>query len=174
MNKLWYFVVYISDQSYYQILFLIKQRKMIAVKTFNIIHSKIFGVLTVLLIFLFSSCAQKSEFLRSSVVPAAHGTVKVKKDKNLNYNIDIAIEDLAEVEKVFSGNYSYIVWMENEDGETDKLGKLVSSTGFLSDKRKAKLETISTSEPRQIFVTAERNQNAIAPGNNLILRTRKF
>lgn len=112
--------------------------------------------------------------MRSSVVPAAHGAVKVKKDDNRNYNINVDVEDLAEVEKVYSGNYSYVVWMETENGNTEKLGKLISSTGFLSDKRKAKLETVSTFEPIKIFITAERDENARQPGNKLVLRTRDF
>lgn len=143
-------------------------------KTTSFVHRNTVSILFIVLLFLFSSCARKTSFVQSSVVPAAHGEVKVKKDLNRNYKIDIEVKDLAQVEKVYSRNHSYIVWMETEDGDTEKLGQLISSTGFLSSKRKAELETVSTSEPRQIFITAERNQNARFPGNKLVLRTRDF
>lgn len=143
-------------------------------KTTSFVHRNTASILFIVLLFLFSSCARKTSFVQSSVVPAAHGEVKVKKDNNQNYNIDVEVKDLAEVEKVYSRNYSYVVWMETEDGDIQKLGQLISSTSFLSNKRKAELETVSTSEPRQIFVTAERNENARAPGNQLVLRTRDF
>jgi hypothetical protein len=112
--------------------------------------------------------------VQSSVVPAAHGTVKVKKDDNQNYKIDVKVTDLAEVEIVHSGNHTYVVWMETDNGDTEKLGRLVSSTSFLSNQRKAGLETVSSVEPVRIFITAERDRDARFPNNKLILQTRNF
>lgn len=53
------------------------------------------GAFSVFMIFSFSSCARKISFSNSSVVPAATGKVKVKKDKNDNYRINVDIEHLA-------------------------------------------------------------------------------
>ena len=120
------------------------------------------------------SCAQKASFMQSSVVPAAEGKVKIKQDNNQNYKIDVDITNLAEVEKVYSKNYSYVVWMETDEGRIEKLGQLVSSDGLFSKKLKASLETVSSYEPAKVFVTAERNENTLNPGNRVVLRTRNF
>jgi len=133
-----------------------------------------FSTVFILSAFLLSACSQIAAFQQSSVAPAAHGKVKVKKDDNRNYNISVEVTDLAEVEKVYSKNFSYIVWMETDKGRTKNLGKLVSSKGFLSGQRKAKLETVSTIEPVKIFITAERDENESQPGNRTVLETRKF
>lgn len=125
-------------------------------------------------VFVLGSCSQQAAFMQSSVVPAAHGDVKVKKDDNQNYKIDVKVTDLAEVEKVYSRNHAYIVWMETDDGDTEKLGQLVSSKGFFTNQRKAELETVSSIEPVRLFITAERDKNVRYPSNKMILRTRTF
>jgi len=125
-------------------------------------------------IIIIGSCSRKATFQQSSVVPAAHGNVKVKKDDNRNYKINIEISDLAEVEKVYSRRFSYFAWMETDDGRIENLGKLISSTGFLSSQRKAKLETTSSFEPSKIFITAEREDKPRQPGNRVVLRTSNF
>ncbi len=131
-------------------------------------------ILLIAFLITVGSCARRATFQQSSVVPAAHGSVKVKKDDNRNYRIDVEISDLAEVEKVYSRNYSYFVWMETEEGEVENLGNLVSSKGFFSNQRKAELETVSRLKPSRIFITAEREERPRQPGNRVILRTRNF
>lgn len=131
-------------------------------------------ILLIAILFIFGSCSRKAVFQQSSVVPAAHGDVKVKKDNNQNYRIDVEVSDLAEVEKVYSKNHAYIVWMETDDGDTQKLGQLISSKGLFSNQRNAQLETVSTDEPVRIFITAERDKNARYPNNKMILRTKNF
>ena len=112
--------------------------------------------------------------MQSSVVPAAEGKVTVKKDNNQNYNIEVDITNLAEVEKVYSQNFTYIVWMETVEGRIEKLGQLVSSDGLFSKKLKASLETVSSFEPAKVIVTAERNEETRQPANRVVLRTRNF
>lgn len=133
-----------------------------------------FQILLISSLIIVGSCARKATFQQSSVVPAAQGDVKVKRDNNRNYKIDVEISDLAEVEKVYSRNYSYFVWMETEEGEIESLGKLVSSKGFLSNQRKAELETTTRFKPTRIFITAERDEKPRQPGNRVILRTSNF
>ena len=55
--------------------------------------SVLFPLITVL---FFESCANKITFLDSSVVPAAQGSIKIKKDKNNNYNIQLNLTSLAD------------------------------------------------------------------------------
>jgi hypothetical protein len=59
--------------------------------------------------------ARKGRFQTSTIVPAARGDVKVTKDENKNYLIQIKLENLAEVKRLDSSNEAYVVWMETDD-----------------------------------------------------------
>lgn len=132
------------------------------------------GVLATVMVFSFTSCAKKVNFLTSSIVPAAQGYVKVKRDNNENYVIKIEISNLAEVERLQSAKSNYVVWMETDRGRTENLGQLNSSSGFLSKNLKASMETVSSYKPAKIFITAEDNTNVQYPGNQVILTTTEF
>lgn len=132
------------------------------------------GVLATVMVFSFTSCAKKVNFLTSSIVPAAQGYVKVKRDNNENYVIKIEISNLAEVERLQSAKSNYVVWMETDRGRTENLGQLNSSSGFLSKNLKASMETVSSYKPTKIFITAEDNTNVQYPGNQVILTTTEF
>ncbi len=127
-----------------------------------------------LMLFYFSSCAKKVSFQSSSIVPAAKGTVKVKKDKNNNYKINISLTNLAEPKNLQPSKSTYVVWMETSDNGTRNIGQINSSTGFLSSKLKANFETVSAFKPIKIFITAEDEANIQYPGNQLILSTTNF
>ena len=47
-----------------------------------------------MIVLLFSACAKKINLNTSSKVPAARGFIKVKKDKNKNYAIDVKVNAL--------------------------------------------------------------------------------
>ena len=126
------------------------------------------------MILLVTSCATNVSFLNSSVVPAAKGTVKIKKDNNKNYQINLEIKDLAEVERLQSSKQMYVVWMETERGIYENLGQLHSSTGFMSKQHTASLESSSPYKPVRIFVTAENESNVQNPDSKEILTTDKF
>jgi hypothetical protein len=121
-----------------------------------------------------TSCAQKIKFMNSSVVPAAQGYVKVKTDNNKNHHIKIEIRDLADVERLNTSKVSYVAWMETDQGRTENIGQLNSSSGFMSKQMKASLETVSSFMPTKIFVTAEEFVNAQYPGDRVILTTDRF
>ena len=121
-----------------------------------------------------ASCATSESFLNSTVVPAATGEVKVKKDRNQNYIIKLEIDDLAAVERLQTSKQTYVVWMETERGNTENIGQLKSSTGFLSKQHTASLEATSPFKPVRIFVTAENESNARYPDQNVILTTDTF
>ena len=55
-----------------------------------------------------ASCAQKVNFLISTVTPAAKGNVKVKKDSNKNYRIKIHIVNLAEPARLSPPRTAYV------------------------------------------------------------------
>lgn len=141
-------------------------------------NSPVKGILLVvfaaMMIIPFTSCAKKYTFLSSSVVPAANGYVKLKKDNNKNYIIKVEVSDLAEVEKVQSSQTTYIVWMETDEGNVENLGQLKSSTGFLSKRHTASLETVSSYRPVKVFITTENGTNVQYPGEQIVLRTDTF
>lgn len=147
------------------------------IKTINmklVIRNLAIVLVSAATLFFFSSCARKVSFLTSSVVPAAEGTVKVKKDNNKNYDIKIEINNLAEPDRLEPSKKTYVVWMDTDDNVTKNIGQINSSTGFLSSKLKASFETVSPVKPNKIFITAEDDGNIQYPGSQTILTTTNF
>jgi len=141
----------------------------------NTLTNKIFlGVFAFLILFSIDVSAKKVKFLNSSVVPAARGYVKIIRDKNLNYAINISISNLAEVYRLEPSKLSYIVWMVTDDAITMNMGKINSSAGLLSKKLKATFETVTSLKPMQIFITAEDDPSRQYPGQQVVLSTNKF
>jgi len=122
---------------------------------------------------LLSSCAQKINFLSSSVVPAARGFAQVKKDNNNNYVISVQLDKLAEVERVTPGS-TYIIWMNTAQNGTKNIGQLNSSTSTFSNKLKASFNTVTSFQPTRIFITAEQDGNASYPSDKIIVTTDNF
>ena len=118
--------------------------------------------------------AKKFGFLSSSVVPAARGYVKVKRDNNENYIIRVQISNLAEVNRLQPSKHAYVVWMVTDREITKNLGQIISSTTFLSTKLKASYETSSSSKPIKIFITAEDDAGTQSPNEQVILTTDRF
>ncbi len=138
------------------------------------IKSILLAVFAVVIIIPFTSCTKKFTFLNSTVVPGADGYVKVKKDNNTNYIIQVEVSDLAEVERVQASKTTYVVWMETDEGNAENLGQLISSTSFLSKRHSASLETVSSYKPAKIFITTEEGVNVQYPGNQVVLTTENF
>lgn len=81
----------------------------------NNFTGSIFSVVIVLfIIFSLESCARKFAFSTSQVVPAAEGSVKVKKGKNDNYEIELNVTRLAEPKRLDPPKSTYVVWMDKE------------------------------------------------------------
>lgn len=118
-----------------------------------------------------SSCASKFVFNTSEVVPAAEGSVKVKKDKNNNYKIDLHVKNLADPKKLTPPKEMYIVWMETEQSGTKNIGQLKTSKGIFSSKLNSSLSTVTAFHPRTFFITAEDESTTQFPDGEKILRT---
>lgn len=133
----------------------------------------IYLLTAVLLITLtLSSCARKMSFQTSSVVPAAEGTVKIKKDKNNNYNIDLNIKRLASPDRLNPPKDLYVVWMNTDNNAAKNIGQIKTSSGFLSKTLKSSLETVSTTNPTGFFITSENDGNVQYPTGEVVLKTR--
>lgn len=122
---------------------------------------------------ILSSCSQKMSFQTSSIVPAATGDVKVKKDKNQNYAITVNILNLAESKKLDPPKDAYIVWMETGSDPVKKLGQIATSSGMLSRALKGELTATSVKEPTRVFITAENNATIDYPEGQVILTTKQ-
>ena len=127
------------------------------------------GILATVMIFAFSSCAKKITFLTSSVVPAAEGQITVKNDKNNNYDLQMQITNLADVERLQPAKKSYVVWMETADNLTKNIGRISSS-----NKLKVSFKTVSAMRPTKIFITAEEDETSQYPGPMVVLTTDRF
>jgi len=140
----------------------------------TIVKNVVFIAFTTLLIFAFSSCATKAKFATSSVVPAAQGDVKIKKDKNNNYIIKIEITNLAEVSRLEPARKTYVVWLVSDQDETRNVGMISSSSGTFSNKLKASFETVTSYKPAKIFITAEDDATITYPSTQVVLATERF
>ena len=130
-------------------------------------------IFSAFLIFTLFSCARKVTFLTSSIVPAARGFVKVKKDNNKNYLIQVDLENLAEVNRLQPSKNAYVVWLETDEHVAKNIGQIKSSGSLLSSKLKASFETVSSSKPSKIYITAEDNAESQYPGT-LVISTDNF
>jgi hypothetical protein len=137
--------------------------------------TKILLVITTLaLAFYLSSCAKKIVFQPSVSVPAATGKVKIKKDGNNNYSINLDIQNLAEANRLTPPQNVYLVWIMTKESGIKNIGQIKSGTGLFSGKLKASLEAVSPYKPTRVFITAERNNDILYPGNQEVLTTRYF
>ena len=126
------------------------------------------SICAVMIAFLFESCTAKVAFMTSQVVPAARGSVKIKKDKNHNYVIHVRLDNLAEVKRLQPSKKTYVVWMVSGQEITKNIGQIHSSSGTFSKNLKASFETVSPVKPYKIFITAEDDANVQSPGTYII------
>ncbi|GAB3040804.1 hypothetical protein [Spirosoma pulveris] len=121
------------------------------------------------LLLTINACTPKMTFTTSSVVPAAAGTINVKKDKNENYTLDVRVQNLAESQKLTPAKDTYLVWMKQNDNSVKKLGQLNPSGKALT----ATLTTAAVAKPQAVFITAEDNADILYPAGQTILTTEK-
>jgi hypothetical protein len=130
--------------------------------------------IALVLIFTLASCATKAKFLDSSIVPAAQGYVKMKTDRNKNYQIKIEIYNLALPGKLNPPKNVYIVWMDDGNANIKNMGQVKSSSAFMSKALKASFQNISSFRPIKIFITSEYEANVQVPSQDIILSTNNF
>lgn len=140
-------------------------------KTHNIVLKLLlFLVFSLAFLQLFSSCSKSVRFENSTIIPAARGDVAVRKDKNNNYNITLEISYLAEPERLQPPKKYYVVWLASEDNQIPlNIGQVV-----VTSKLHVKFESVSSSKPKRIFVTAEDDVSTQYPGQYIVLETDKF
>ena len=139
----------------------------------SILNTKLYAAFTILFaIAILQSCnSTKYNFSTSPVVPAAEGSVKVKKDNNSNYSIALDVKRLAEPKRLTPAKEMYIVWMETEENGRKNIGQLKTSSGLFSSTLTSTLKTVSTFKPTGFFISAEDDANIQYPVGQTVLST---
>ncbi|HEX8060827.1 MAG TPA: hypothetical protein VF473_07820 [Cyclobacteriaceae bacterium] len=114
---------------------------------------------------------RKVKFEVSEIEPTAEGTVKIDKDKNNNYTVDLTVTGLSKPDRLTPPRTSYVVWMETAQNGTQNLGQLKSSEAALSKAMKGSLNAVTPYQPVSFFVTAEDQGNVTTPGQTVVLKT---
>jgi hypothetical protein len=134
----------------------------------------LFAVLSVMILMFTSSCARKISFQTSSVVPGAQGSVKLKKDNNSNYQIQVFLANLAEPGRLTPPKSNYVVWMESDNNYIKNIGQINTSSSFMSKRLTASFETVSAVKPTKIYITAEDDPGVQYPSAQIVLSTEQF
>lgn len=139
----------------------------------NHLRSIFFCGISAFIVFSLISCARKMTFQNSSVVPAATGKIKIKKDRNKNYSIDLSTVNLAEPSRLSPPRTMYVVWMSTDQNGTKKIGQLKTSASLLSKALKSSLKTSVPYNPTGFFITAEDDIDIQSPSETVVLSTAK-
>ncbi|WP_420149866.1 hypothetical protein [Spirosoma sp.] len=118
---------------------------------------------------MINACTPKMSFVTSTVVPAANGTINVKKDNNSSYTLAVDVRNLAEPENLTPSKNTYMVRMKQSDNSVNKLGQLSPSGKDLS----ATLNATAVAKPDDVIITAEDNAELLYPAGQTILTTEK-
>lgn len=143
-------------------------------KILNFNKKIILGMVASILLGAFLSCSKKMDFMTSETVPAARGTITVKTDKNKNHAIKINITNLAEPERLQPAKKLYMVWIETDQNVTKNIGQIKTSSGTFSKTLKATFETVTTFNPKRVFITAENDSDVQVPNWEVILTSETF
>lgn len=118
---------------------------------------------------LISACSRKVVFPTSTVLPAADAVVKIDKNDNNNYEIDLRVENMAKPDRLDPPRKKYVVWMVSEKNGTINMGNLE-----ISKKLKGSLETASPYKPICFFITAEDREVVDTPSTQVVLNSENF
>lgn len=140
---------------------------------YNVANRRSLAALILVFALALTACNRKIAFNTSTVVPAAEGTVKIKKDKNDNHAIDVSVKNLAEPKRLPVPQNVYMVWIDSRDG-VKKLGQLKTGSGLFSSTLRAELKTVTPNKPTRLFITAESSGDVQYPGSQEVLSTNAF
>ena len=118
---------------------------------------------------LVSACSKKVVFPVSEVVPAAEAVLKVDKDDNNNYEIDLEVTNLAEADRLTPARRHYVVWMVTKQHGTINIGNL-----DINRKNNGELSTSTPYEPMRMFITAEDDPDPVIPSTQVVLNSGDF
>lgn len=118
---------------------------------------------------LVSACSKKVVFPVSQVVPAAEAVLKVDRDDNNNYGIELEVSNLAGPERLTPARRYYVVWMVTKQHGTINIGNL-----DINRKNNGELNTSTPYEPMRVFITAEDDPKPVLPSTQVVLNSEDF
>lgn len=118
---------------------------------------------------LVSACSKKVVFPVSEVVPAAEAVLKVDKDDNNNFEIDLEVTNLADADRLTPARRHYVVWMVTKQHGTVNIGNL-----DINRKNNGELSTSTPYEPMRMFITAEDDPDPVIPSTQVVLNSGEF
>ena len=123
------------------------------------------SILLSVLILVMASCATVVKFPVSSVAPAADIKAKIKNDKQNNYVIEVTANYLASAERLSPPKKMYIVWIVTKENGVSNIGQMKNDNAQI-----AKVKTLTSFEPKEIFITAEDEGTVTFPSGTEISR----
>lgn len=100
-------------------------------------------------------------------VPAAHGTVQVKRDSpSANTELDVKVWDLANPRSLTPPENIYVVWVRPRSGSVEKEGAIDVGSNL-----KGELKATTTATDADVFITAESNETVSSPTGPEVLHT---
>lgn len=118
---------------------------------------------------LVSACSKKITFPVSEVVPAAEALVRVDKDSNNNYELELEVKNLAQPDRLTPSRRHYVVWMVTQKHGTINVGNL-----SINRKNTGELKTSTPYEPIRVFITAEDDSKPVIPSTQVVLNSGEF
>ena len=122
-------------------------------------------LLSVITVFLMTSCVTVAKFPVSDVAPAANIVAKIKKDKQNNFEIAIITNYLSSAERLSPPKKIYVIWIKTKENGLSNAGQLKIENG-----QKNTLKTLTSFEPLEILITAENEGNVTFPSGIEISR----
>lgn len=118
---------------------------------------------------LISACSKKVVFPTSQVLPAADAVVKIDKNDDNNYEIELEVENMAKPDRLNPPRRTYVVWMVTERNGTVNMGNLK-----ISNKLKGSLKAVTPFKPICFTITAEEKQDVLTPSTQVVLNSENF
>lgn len=115
-------------------------------------------VLAAVIMIMVSSCAPKMHFPVSDIAPAADITLTKKLDNHNNYEINLTAKNLAAVDRLAPYKNTYVLWIVTTTGEIKNAGQL-----NVKNAKKAELETLTSFDFYEAFITAEEEGDILEP-----------
>lgn len=109
--------------------------------------------------------------MTSPIAPAAEGNVMVSRDNNDNYKIKLSVMRLASPERLNPPTKYYVAWLKTDNGTSKNIGQLKTESSMFSKTLKSSLETVSSFNSSNFFITAEDRADVQYPSDRIVLQT---
>ncbi|MGC1870888.1 MAG: hypothetical protein WA700_08015 [Acidobacteriaceae bacterium] len=123
-------------------------------------------ILFVALFWPFGSSSKKFQMQANNIVPAANGTVTVKRDKNdRDSKVDVKVNNLAAPSSLAPSESVYIVWVKPNGDPPEKKGAI-----GLGNNLNGQLNVVTTARDFEVFITGEPGESVTQPSGPEVLK----